>query len=281
VIREIQASGVKSLRGGARALAARGVPTTRGGEWSPVNPPHAGICGDVVSEDHCNRRHADTLPGNPSDKPDVVWIPDVHSLKRILDEIAKTPQGKKLIQKVDRNVLAGDLSDAWGKWLLWRALDSTGGAKRRAKLFRTLEISATKFKKRLLDKTGEYYVLREMMFSAFSDETAFGLFLTSLDRVIKVASQKMNEKKAWLRLKRSPRGFFAYEVLGPVYKKNFGEDPAAWYVKESRNAPARPDTPFIRFAVQVMKEMGIGGGPDLVLRAFKEVKAGRPGRRQQ
>ena len=36
VIREIQESGVKSLRGVARALAARGIPTFRGGAWTPV-----------------------------------------------------------------------------------------------------------------------------------------------------------------------------------------------------------------------------------------------------
>jgi hypothetical protein len=36
VIDEIQRSGVKSLRGIARALAARGVPTARGGEWTAV-----------------------------------------------------------------------------------------------------------------------------------------------------------------------------------------------------------------------------------------------------
>jgi DNA invertase Pin-like site-specific DNA recombinase len=36
VIREIQGSGVKSLRGVARALAARGIPTARGGIWTPV-----------------------------------------------------------------------------------------------------------------------------------------------------------------------------------------------------------------------------------------------------
>jgi Recombinase len=36
VIREIQASGVKSFRGVARALAARGIPTARGGKWTPV-----------------------------------------------------------------------------------------------------------------------------------------------------------------------------------------------------------------------------------------------------
>jgi DNA invertase Pin-like site-specific DNA recombinase len=36
VIREIQASGIKSLRGVARALAARGIPTARGGAWTPV-----------------------------------------------------------------------------------------------------------------------------------------------------------------------------------------------------------------------------------------------------
>jgi DNA invertase Pin-like site-specific DNA recombinase len=36
LIREIQASGVKSLRGVARALAARGIPTAHGGSWTPV-----------------------------------------------------------------------------------------------------------------------------------------------------------------------------------------------------------------------------------------------------
>jgi DNA invertase Pin-like site-specific DNA recombinase len=36
LIREIQASGVKSLRGVARALAARGIPTARGGSWTSV-----------------------------------------------------------------------------------------------------------------------------------------------------------------------------------------------------------------------------------------------------
>jgi DNA invertase Pin-like site-specific DNA recombinase len=36
VIREIQASGIKSLGGVARALAARGIPTARGGAWTPV-----------------------------------------------------------------------------------------------------------------------------------------------------------------------------------------------------------------------------------------------------
>jgi hypothetical protein len=36
VIREIQRSGIQSLRGIARALAARGIPTARGGEWTAV-----------------------------------------------------------------------------------------------------------------------------------------------------------------------------------------------------------------------------------------------------
>jgi DNA invertase Pin-like site-specific DNA recombinase len=36
VIREIQRSGIQSLRGIARALAARGIPTARGGAWTPV-----------------------------------------------------------------------------------------------------------------------------------------------------------------------------------------------------------------------------------------------------
>ena len=36
VIQQIQASGVRSLRGVARALTARGIKTARGGEWSAV-----------------------------------------------------------------------------------------------------------------------------------------------------------------------------------------------------------------------------------------------------
>jgi DNA invertase Pin-like site-specific DNA recombinase len=36
VIREIQASGITTLRGVARALTARGIATARGGQWSPV-----------------------------------------------------------------------------------------------------------------------------------------------------------------------------------------------------------------------------------------------------
>jgi DNA invertase Pin-like site-specific DNA recombinase len=36
IIREIQASGVSTLRGVARALTARGIPSARGTSWSPV-----------------------------------------------------------------------------------------------------------------------------------------------------------------------------------------------------------------------------------------------------
>jgi len=36
IVRQIQASGVASLRGVAAALASRGIPTARGGEWSAV-----------------------------------------------------------------------------------------------------------------------------------------------------------------------------------------------------------------------------------------------------
>jgi DNA invertase Pin-like site-specific DNA recombinase len=36
IVRQIQASGAKSLREIARALHARGVPTARGGQWTPV-----------------------------------------------------------------------------------------------------------------------------------------------------------------------------------------------------------------------------------------------------
>ena len=36
IIRQVQASGVTTLRGIAGALTARGIPTARGGAWTPV-----------------------------------------------------------------------------------------------------------------------------------------------------------------------------------------------------------------------------------------------------
>ena len=36
IVREIQRSGIQSLRDIARALAARGIPTARGGAWTAV-----------------------------------------------------------------------------------------------------------------------------------------------------------------------------------------------------------------------------------------------------
>jgi hypothetical protein len=211
----------------------------------------------------------------------IFWVPEGSALKRILDAVAKTAQGKRLIQNVDHNALATDLSDAWSKWLLWSALDSRGGAKRRARLFRALKISANEFKKCLLDKTGDFYLSREIIFAAFADENSFGSFQASLDRIIAVASQKMNEDQAWFRLNRSLKEWFAGEILGKVFRRNFGTEPSPGPVRDADGRQQRADTPSIRFVVQVMKEMGMGGGPDLVSRAFKDVKAGRPGRRTQ
>ena len=54
VIREIQRCGVESLRGVARALAARGIPTARGGTWTPVQVSailQRGQAHDVVLSD--------------------------------------------------------------------------------------------------------------------------------------------------------------------------------------------------------------------------------------
>jgi DNA invertase Pin-like site-specific DNA recombinase len=36
IIRQVQSSGVTTMRGIAAALAARGIPTARGGDWTPV-----------------------------------------------------------------------------------------------------------------------------------------------------------------------------------------------------------------------------------------------------
>jgi hypothetical protein len=55
VVHEIQGSRIKSLRGVARTLAARGVPTARGGAWTPVQVSaisgvrYDNIAGDIFS----------------------------------------------------------------------------------------------------------------------------------------------------------------------------------------------------------------------------------------
>jgi hypothetical protein len=52
VVHEIQGSRIKSLRGVARTLAARGVPTARGGAWTPVQVSailRRTVAGDIFS----------------------------------------------------------------------------------------------------------------------------------------------------------------------------------------------------------------------------------------
>src|SRR3984893_16437416 len=68
LIREIQRSGIQSLRGIARALAARGVPTARGGAWTPVQVSdilrRAGLC--IAAKGRVHGVYSSPSPARPS-----------------------------------------------------------------------------------------------------------------------------------------------------------------------------------------------------------------------
>jgi hypothetical protein len=210
-----------------------------------------------------------------------VWIPDDEMLNRIT-AVVKTPGGRTDSHHpigLNRDKLVRDLIDARSKWLFFVPLDSDKGASTRAELFRGVAGAAKKFKQRLLDETGQKYAARVIASKAFSSRDRFSVFLRALDRVIEVAeaSVRENSKGAWVRLSRSPKKWFAAEILPPIFERNFNR-PAGTSQSSDSNAPGGP---FIRFAVTVMREMGIPISEETVAAALKDVRAGRHPRQKR
>jgi hypothetical protein len=101
--------------------------------------------------------------------------------------------------------------------------------------------------------------------------------LDALDRVIKAATTFKDENShgAWVRLERPLKEWFAAEILPKVFEDNFRR-PAKGSRRDQSKVGAKPaDGPYIRFAVAVMREMGIKISPETVARALKDVRAGR------
>ena len=144
---------------------------------------------------------------------EISWSPDAKSLDRIIAATAAKAT-------VDRECLAAGLLDAWFKWLRHSPLDDKGAAGRRARLFQRVVFDAKKFRKRLLDPTGDQYVLRATQASK--------TFLAELDRVIETAefNCRVNEpmrggsgkQRPVTRLMRAPTEWFVAEVLAPVFE---------------------------------------------------------------
>jgi hypothetical protein len=207
-----------------------------------------------------------------------VWFPDLDALNRIIDAV-----GAKYSCKLDcdrlRNQLASDLLEARSKWLLFTALDSDKGARARAKLFGAIADSAKKFKRRLRDDRGQKYAAGAIA-SKFDSAADFDAFLAGLYRTIEAAEAltRENKKRGWIRLSRSPKEWFAAEVLPPIFERNFGRSAR---VSRSADGSQPAGGPFIRFVRAVMREMSIPISPETVARALKEVRAGRERRRQR
>ena len=201
-------------------------------------------------------------------------------LDSIIAAVFSTPSGRetrrKGVNKLNRNQLISDLLDARTKWLLFTALDSDKGASARARLFRRVAGAAKKFKQRLLDETGQRYAARVIASKAFSGQDGFSVFLRALDRVIEVAEASVRQNKgAWVRLNRSTRDWFVAEILAPLFERNFNRQAGTSRSSDSNT----PGGPFIRFAVTVMREMGIPISKETVAAALKDVRTGRSSRR--
>jgi hypothetical protein len=204
------------------------------------------------------------------------WVPDRDAIDRIIDAV-----GTKHARNRDRiyHQLPGDLVDARGKWLMFAALDSDADATLRAKRFGAIAKSAKKLKKQLLQnfRTGntcddwlESYGAREIA-SRF-DEGRFDKFLTGLETTIEAADALTleNTTGGWVRLPRSPKEWFAAEILPFVFERNF-----------ERTAGIARNGPYVKFAVAVMHEMSIPFSATAVSTALKDVRRNRPRRQRK
>jgi hypothetical protein len=174
---------------------------------------------------------------------------------------------------VDRDRLVFDVDPARARLLAFVTLDSESGARARKELFSEILESAVSFKERLLDDRGHRYAARGI-FPIVSDREAF---LDALDRVIKAATTLKDENShgAWVRLERPLKEWFAAEILPEVFERNFGRRAKVSRRFQSKTRANAVGGPYIRFAVAVMREMGILISAATVARALKDVRAGR------
>jgi hypothetical protein len=188
------------------------------------------------------------------------WICDKAAYERIVAAVGEKP--------VNCDHLVSDLLDARQKLLLFTVLDSREGAKARKDLFSGIADDARDLKGRLL--ANQEYAARGLI----PDGPRRLTLLRELDHIIDGA--KVSEQQnsgAWLRLQRPVREWFAAEILPDVFKRNFPE-----VHKRHPGQPigfSRPSGgPYIKFAVQVMREMGVSIEPNTVARAIQDVRRG-------
>jgi hypothetical protein len=199
------------------------------------------------------------------------------SIDRIIREIATTSQGNKLVQNVNRDRLAGELIDAWHKWAWYSAYHYDGAKvniRRRADRFRVFAKGAMHFKNQLLNEVVQEAfikvspnsdlvraeVIARRWLGVFPKPSDLETFLGTLDRVIGTANDltqtydELRGKDRWNRLPRSPKEWFVGAILAPIFKRCFGRKAAA-AGSEGKDENIKY-SPFSRFAIAVMREMG-------------------------
>jgi hypothetical protein len=201
--------------------------------------------------------------------PTVPWICDAAAYGRIIKAVGEQ------YPCTNRDRLVSDLYSARSRLLTAVALDSDKGARSRKALFSAIVESAEIFKERLLNDCGDRYAARNIFFGVSQCDA----FLDELNRVIDRAKdlQRQNSRGGWVRLSRSPKEWFAGEVLPQVFECNFGRKAAA----STNSMTNKVSGPFIKFAVAVMREMGIQISPETVGRVLKDVHKGRARRRSR
>jgi hypothetical protein len=206
--------------------------------------------------------------------PTGYWVCDAEGYERIIAAVGERHAGN-----VDRDRLVFDLLTAREELLAFVALDSDSGARARKKLFSGIVDSAIAFKKKLLDDRGHKYAAREIA-SKFAP-SQFEAFLAALDRTIEAAKafKEQNSRGGWVRLERPLKEWFAAEILPEVFKSNFGRHAKVSRRDTSKTGANAADGPYLRFAVAVMREMGMSTSPETVARALKDVGAGRKRRK--
>jgi hypothetical protein len=214
-------------------------------------------------------RRSENIPTGP-------WICDTAACDRIIASV-----GERHTVNVDRDRLAFGLLGAREELLAFVTLDSDSGAREREELFAGILDSAIAFKDRLLDDRGHKYAAREIA-SRF-EGPLFEAFLSSLDRTIEAAKtlKEENSSGGWVRLERPPKEWFVGEILPGVFASNFGRLARVSRPDQSKIGAKAADGPYIRFAVAVMREMGMRISPETVARALKQVRACRARRKHR
>jgi len=207
-------------------------------------------------------RRSDSIPSGP-------WWCSPAALKTIIAAV-----GDQHSAEVQLDVLRSDLLAARAQLLAFIALDSKSGAQDRRELFSCILESAQTFKQRLLDDRGHRYAAREI--AARLPELDVGVLAVWLDLIIEVTETLKDENKdAWMRLNRPLKEWFAAEVLPKVFESNFKRKAKISRPSDAKAGPYVADGPYIRFAVAVMREMGILISEETVARALIDVRSGR------